>query len=1033
MAQPSFHIYHASAGSGKTFTLVKSYLKQALEFPGKRGFRKLLALTFTNKAVNEMKVRILRSLNHFAQSPIPASSQVLFQQLQEELNLPEERLRERSAQLLKEILHNYAFFDISTIDRFNHRLIRTFSKDLGLPHSFEVLLDENMLVEEAVDRLLDRSGTSEALTDFLIAYTLQHIEDDRSWDIRWALTEQGQLLFKENHQGYLRGLAAWTFEDLRKTEKSLRAELARLNEAITQKGSLVMEYLEQHDLKPDYFPRKTLPNHFTKIRQGDRNYRSLYTNKLSDQLDEGNAFNASMPLPQEEHILFLQTEYNRCRSLIMRYNFLRNALNNLLPLTVLNAINLEIEALMKEKNWLPIGAFNTLISEQIREQPTPFIYERIGEIYRHFFLDEFQDTSVIQWQNLIPLISGSLSSSDSHGASGSLMLVGDAKQAIYRWRGGRAEQFLQLITGRENPFYVAPDLYALDTNYRSAAEIIRFNNSFFKSTSTVLQDDDFRELFHNQVEQRFNKKEGGYVQLRFLSPVSDSVDADYEDAVLNCIHEVRNSGYAYKDICILVRNNKHALVLAAALSTQGIPLVSPESLLLKANRGVQFLIHLLRFLSNPEDRGVRFELLFHLAGDNTAKHDFIAQRMDHIEELLTSQYGFVPETMRFLSLFDICSQAVRQFKLDVLGPSYLQFFLDEVQDQEGLEGTDIRSFLEYWEVAQNKLGIPAPEGWDAIRIMTIHKAKGLEFPIVIYPYANTRVYAESRPKIWVSSDDKTLGDFKYILLDKRTEMQEYSEAISIAYKEEQHRLELDAFNVLYVAMTRAVEGLYVLCNTGRKKREEANSYNELFEDYVKDLGRWEEGKTLYEWGSLNAQHGVTEEMPHQWIPFRYSSKDETYFKTVVTSGLIWEPEIEKAQEYGQWVHQLLSEVYLQDDVDRVIDKAEKRGELDTEALMDVTKLLGELVHHKEIGKYFSEEYEIRNEQSILTPNAVVLRPDRIMIKDGKAHIIDYKTGEERDSYAQQLHTYAAVLEQMGYAIGDKILIYLSDKINVKFI
>ena len=980
-----------------------------------------------------MKVRILRSLSHFSQSPIPENSKVLFQHIKEELQIEEEDLKQRSAQLLKDILHNYAFFDISTIDRFNHRLIRTFSKDLGLPHAFEVVLDTDVLVNEAVDRLLDRSGTSKELTDFLVAYTLHHVEDDLAWDISRTLSERGQLLFKENHQDYLKGLSRWTIGDLRSMEKSIRAEMIRLDAVISKKGTSVMEYLQRHELEPDYFNRKTYPNHFAKIVQGDRDYRSLYDNKLATYFGEGKLFKATMPFPKEDHTLYLHSEYNATRRLVMRFNFLRNALGNLLPLTVLNTINLEIETLMKEKKWLPISAFNTLISEQIREQPTPFIYERIGEIYRHYFLDEFQDTSVVQWQNLIPLIAGSLSSVDDHEIPGSLMLVGDAKQAIYRWRGGKAEQFLKLISQKMNPFHLDPVIFSLDTNYRSAAEIIRFNNSFFNSTCRILQHEAFQALFDSQVEQRLNQKEGGHIQLRFMDPSSERIDDDYAQAVLDTIQEVRNNGYDYEDISILVRNNKDARKLASALSAKGIPLISPESLLLQANQGVQFLVHLLHFLCEPQDRRVRFELLYYLAGEDTPKHDFIDNTMDGLEELLIIHYGFDPEQLRLLSLYDICSLAIRQFNLYKHGSSYLQFFLDEILALEATDTPDIASFLEYWESSREKLGIPAPEEWNAIRIMTIHKAKGLEFPIVIYPYANTRIYAENRPKIWVSSEDDLFNDLDYILLDKKTEMQEYSDSISSAFMEEQYRLELDAFNVLYVAMTRAIEGLYIVSNKGRKKRDEANRYNELFEDFLKDQGIWQEDSSLYEWGSLRVQEKVPAEPTYHPIPFRYSRKDQTYFKTVVTSGLIWNAEVEKAQEYGQWVHELLSQVYYREDVETVIKDVEKRGELDTASLSVVSELIKQLVDHPVIGKYYTPEYEIRNERDILTSNGVVLRPDRIMIKDGRAHIIDYKTGEERNAYNEQLYTYAAVLEEMGFDAGEKILIYLSDEINVKFI
>lgn len=1033
MGQPTFHIYHASAGSGKTFTLVKSYLKHALKQPGKRGFRKLLALTFTNKAVNEMKVRVLRSLSDFSQASVPDTSKVLFQQLRDELQLDEEALRQRSFQLLKDILHNYAFFDISTIDRFNHRLIRTFSKDLGLPHAFEVILDHNLLIEEATDRLLDQAGTAKALTEFLLAYTLQNVEDDRSWDISRILVQQGQLLFKENHQDYLKHLDAWSFKDLRAKEQHIRKQMDKIGSAISQKGTTVLEYLDQNQLEAGYFNRKTLPNHFKKIVEGDRNYRSLYENKLASYFEEGKIFNASMPYPMETHLSFLSTAYTESRQMVMRYNLLRNALANLVPLSVLNAINLEIESIMKEKSWLPISAFNTLISEQIRQQPTPFIYERIGEIYRHFFLDEFQDTSVVQWQNLIPLVAGSLSSMDNTGIAGSVMLVGDAKQAIYRWRGGKAEQFLQLIRMKENPFHVKPELFVLDTNFRSAAEIIQFNNSFFKSTSSVLQHDAFQALFDTQVEQRLNQKKGGYIQFRFMDPKSEDINRDYSQAVLDIIQIVQNKGYAYKDISILVRNNKHAMILAAALSAEGIPLVSPESLLLQANTGVQFLVHLLRFLNDPEDRAVRFEVLYHLAEEEKARHDFIHDNIDQLDTLLTNGYGFDRMQMCYRSLFDICSIAIRQFKLDHHGSSYLQFFLDELLDRETADPSDIHSFLEHWDNVKDKLGIPSPEDWDAIRIMTIHKAKGLEFPIVIYPYANTRIYAESRPKLWVQSEDPLLKDFEFLLLDKKSEMQEYSESICDTFLEEQHRLELDAFNVLYVALTRPVEGLFVLGNYGRQKRDSANSYNELFEDYLKEQGMWQEDKNCYEWGTLNAMHAGPEETRQHEIPFRHTSKDEMHFKTIVTSGLEWDPEVKRAQEYGKWVHQLLSRISYREDVDQVLNSVEALGELDAGALSVVLDRVQTLVDHPQIRDYFNPDYEVRNEQDILTQNGVLLRPDRIMIKEHSAHIIDYKTGEERDSDKEQLYTYAAVLEEMGYDVGDKILIYLSDEINVKFI
>ena len=1034
MAIPSFHIYHASAGSGKTFTLVKLYLKAAFSQPGKRGFRKLLALTFTNKAVNEMKIRILTALGHFTQSPVPEASRDLFQVLLEELQLTEESLRQQSVRLLKDILHNYAFFDISTIDRFNHRLIRTFSKDLGLPNNFEVILDTDLLIEEAVERLLARSGTDSELTDFLIAYTLRNIEEDRSWDVSMELRQQGRLIYRENHQEYLQSLDQWTLEEFRAIQKRIRKEVRSLDVRINDLASQVMEYLDTHKLEDSYFNRKTFPSHFGKILNGDRSYRSLYTNKLASYFEERTLFNTTMPYDPEQYISELKELYERCRAMVMRYNYLRNALSNLVPITVLNTIHGEIETVLKERSWLPIGAFNRLISEQIREQPTPFIYERIGEIYRHFFIDEFQDTSVVQWQNLIPLISGALGSVDEMGIPGSLLLVGDAKQAIYRWRGGEAEQFLQLLSLTKNPFHIPPHIHTLDTNYRSAEEIIRFNNSFFKTTSPILKHEQFYTLFNSQVEQNTTRKTGGYVQLEFLDPAEQDPDANYARVVLDTIRQVLKEGYRYKDMCILLRKNKHAMLLAEALSAHQIPLISPESLLLQAHPKVRFLVNLLYFLHDRNDTSVRFEILNYLARDQKTRHDFISDHINSLEVYLEAEFNFDPEQLLYKSLYDICSLAIKKFKLAEKGGAYLQFFLDEVLEQEAINKTDISSFLDYWETAKGKLGIPSPENLDAIRIMTIHKAKGLEFPIVIYPYANTKIYAEIKPKLWIKAEESIFGDLTHLLLDKKTEMQEYSESISDAYKEEQYRLELDAFNVLYVAMTRAVEALFVFANMGRAKRNSSNvGYNELFEDYLKNTGLWQKDKTMYTWGALKKQTHTLNDRPHDTVSFRYTYKDKAQFQTVVTSGHVWDPKVEMALEHGRWVHQLMSEIKTRADIPVVLQTVRNQGELDPESLAFIGSRIEALVDHPDIAPYFSGEYEVKNEQDILTQNGILLRPDRIMIKEGTAHIIDYKTGEERKSYMQQLHTYAAVLEEMGFRVENKILIYLSEEIKIKFI
>ncbi len=297
----------------------------------------------------------------------------------------------------------------------------------------------------------------------------------------------------------------------------------------------------------------------------------------------------------------------------MRFNFLQNAYRNLVPLTLLNAIQREIKNIQKEKDQLSISEFNTIISNEIKNQPAPFIYERLGEKYRHYFIDEFQDTSKMQWNNLIPLIGNALESEYEEGQTGSLFLVGDAKQAIYRWRGGEAEQFLELATSLSNPFSIEGETRMLPKNFRSCDEIVRFNNAFFQSISSFLEEPKYRLFFEEGNRQETNHKEGGYVHLSFLN---DSDNSQYGHKTMHHITESLKRGFDYKDICILIRKKKHGVLLANYLMREHIPVVSSESLLLSSNAKVKFLVSLAKFTMQPNETELSYEVLQFLSEES---------------------------------------------------------------------------------------------------------------------------------------------------------------------------------------------------------------------------------------------------------------------------------------------------------------------------------------------------------------------------------------------------------------------------------
>ncbi|NNK12266.1 MAG: UvrD-helicase domain-containing protein, partial [Flavobacteriaceae bacterium] len=802
----AYQIYDASAGSGKTFTLVKEYLKLILVRKGHQDFRKILAITFTNKAVNEMKQRILSSLFLFSSGEEDQQND-LFEQLVKELEIDPITLKSRAKQVLKEILHNYAFFDISTIDKFNHRLLKTFARDLKLPQTFEVVLDTDLLLSEGIDRLLGNAKINDQLTDLLIAFAMQKIDDSKSWDISYDLSNIGKMLFSENHLSYLEDLKAKDLKTFLLLQKDLRALLQVYPDKLRAIATKILSLIEEAGLEKGDFSRSLFPNFIEKVQQNPdtldfssgwkQNFgsESLYPKKTAD--DKKEAIDGLMP-KFIEFWTALKTGYGR-------YSFLKNVYQNLVPLTLLNALQREIDMLLEEREQLPISAFNTLIGEQIRDQPTPFIYERLGEKYRHYFIDEFQDTSLKQWYNLVPLISHALQSEDLQGNRGSLFLVGDAKQAIYRWRGGRSELFLNLIHKDDTLFGISPTTSSLKTNFRSFEEIVSFNNGFFTSVVPYLNNELYRELFLKGNKQQHTSQKGGIVSLRFLSEQEEDKTLAYCEEVYKCIADLRVKDIPFGEICVLFRSNKQGVHLAEHLIKNQIPIISSDALLLESDPEVRFLINLLKYSNRTSDLNIQFDLLFHLSPEE-GRHQFISNHLGKLPTFFSVNYQFSLANFNQRSVYDALEYAIERFHLVGNSHAYISSLLDEVLEVELQRDSGFSSFLSVWEKNKSKWSIPAPENMDAVQLMTIHKAKGLEFPFVIFPFANSNIYEDRGTNLWVPALDEALTGFDHILVRKKKDMTLYNQESEILYEEERHKMELDAFNILYVALTRGVQG-----------------------------------------------------------------------------------------------------------------------------------------------------------------------------------------------------------------------------------
>jgi ATP-dependent exoDNAse (exonuclease V) beta subunit len=1038
---PSFTIYNASAGSGKTFTLVKDYLKILFQSNSPDQFKRILAITFTNKAVGEMKERIIETLKAFSSEKILLDPNSMFQVICEELDISGQTLHDKSKKLLETIIHNYAAFDISTIDGFTHRLIRTFAYDLKLPLNFEVELDQDSLLFEAVDRLIAKAGTDTYLTKTIVDFAIEKADDDKSYDVSFDFNKIAKLLTSEDHVPYIATLKNKSNEDFKALKINLRTQIETIENAITELGTAVLNLIESNHLEFSDFSRSTLPNHFKKA--SELNLGGLYDNQLEANISERNGIYTKTLDSDKKNTIDamlpqIETAYLENKQAVFHFKFLKAFYRNLTPLSVLNAINNELIALKEDQNKMLISEFNTIISNEIKNQPTPFIYERLGEKFNHYFIDEFQDTSVLQWENLVPLLDNSLS-----GEKGSSMLVGDAKQAIYRWRGGKAEQFIDLFNKKSVPFQTEQTVENLPVNYRSFKEVVNFNNNFFKFLATqVFSKEDYQNLYEN-VHQDASKKEEGYVNLTFLDiDKEDNRDELYPQKVLEIIENCLENGFKLEAICVLVRKKKEGVAIANSLSQNNIPIMSSETLLLNNSPEVVFTNHVLALLVQPKNNQIKVAALNYLASklniDN--KHQFFAEHINlSLDDLFKKFEAFniyiQSSKLLQLPLYELAETIVRAFNLAETSNAYIQFYLDVILDFTLKKGSDITGFLDYFEKKKESLSIVSPKGQNAVQIMTIHKSKGLEFPVVIFPYADLDIYSELEPKEWFPVDKDIFNGFSHTLLNYNKDFENYGDIGLDIYNNHQASLELDNINLLYVALTRPVEQLYIVSQKENPVKGEIsnNKYSGLFINYLVKLNTWSDSQLTYTFGvpEKASQSIISNTNSIQQETFLSSAKENHNIKVVTSSGHLWDSSQLEAIEKGNLIHNIMACIKTKADVEGVLLDFIKASTINKDQATTLKPLILDIINHPKLSNYFDTKYTIYNEQDIITKDGVILRPDRIVINHKKeAVIIDYKTGSEDSKHKNQLLSYQYVLEEMNFKVLKKILVYVNKNVLV---
>jgi ATP-dependent exoDNAse (exonuclease V) beta subunit len=1050
LGRPSFSIYDASAGSGKTYALVKEYLKIILVAHKNDAYRNILAITFTNKAVHEMKSRIVGSLSEFAKDEPSQKANDLMQDLAIDTELSIIQIKTKSQQIIKHIIHNYAAFDISTIDKFTHKVIRAFAHDLNLPMTFEVTLDTENLLIEAVDAIIAQAGEDEILTKLLIDFTMEKTDDDKSWDISREILDTGRLVLNENHRNEITNFHDKSIADFVEIKKKLAETCKVLDKDNAALAEGLLTLIENNGIDLKSFSRGTFPNHLVSIRDGKFNPKNKTFHEFDDiAINKTAKDRALIENLIPELIQVLAAIYKNFE----KRDFYKAFLKNITPLSLLNTVSNELAKIQEEQNLLSITEFNAIIHREIQNQPAPFIYERLGERYRHFFIDEFQDTSEMQWQNLIPLIDNALSGQDDFGEKGTLMIVGDPKQSIYRWRGGKAEQFIEL--SKDNNPFNNPDkkLEHLDKNYRSYSQVIDFNNEFFKLVSGEFEHPDYKDLYENHSHQKTNSKTGGYVNISFI-PKVEVVEVDEESlgktelyvlATLNTIEKVLHEGFEYKDIVILTRKRSQGIAIANYLTEQNVPLLSSETLMIQNATEVRLIIHLLKYLKNNADLEAKAYFLHYIAEniqDKMPVHDFIAKGMEQKQEvdfenwLISFDLSLSFQNIRKKSLYEAVEIIISKFlspNLAEVGGAYVQYFLDIVLERDVRNQAGISDFLNFWDKNAEKFSIPSPEGNNAVRIMTIHKSKGLEFPVVIMPFAEEDYSRKPKDKLWLDAKEMDFGLPK-VLIDNSSAVEGFGVEAKSVYDEKKQEELLDNINVLYVALTRAEEQLYVISNMNLTSKGEVktNDMSTFFINYLMNYGGFDESKLEYEFGSpgklsSNAKHVDTSKK----IEVVAETLDPKSIKIAQREALMWGTHQQESIEYGNVIHEILSFVKTKEDVVLAVDKAIENGLINFGQKELVSQTIRDIVNHKELELFFADGNTVLNEQTIIRKDSTTIKPDRMVVTtDDEVYLLDYKTGIHNAKYQKQLENYQHAIELMGYKVIKKSLIYIGKQIDV---
>ncbi len=1046
-------VYKASAGSGKTFTLATEYIKLVVENP--QSYRNILAVTFTNKATEEMKMRILSQL-YGIWKQLPDSEKYL-QVICEKTGLDKAFVSERAGMALSNLLHNYNYFRVETIDTFFQSVLRNLARELDLTANLRIGLNDYQVEELAVDQLIEDLKTTDVLLQWLLKYIMETISDDKSWNVIEKIKSFGKNIFKDEYKnvssllqqkleepGFFEHYTT-CLKEIRKAAEERMKDLARqFFDTIKSEGFTIDDFL---------YGKSGVCSLFLKLQDGIFD-ESIVGKRVTDSLGYPEKWcKKTHPRKEQIYILadttlgsILRTAMEERPRQWRLYQSADITLRHLSQLRLLDSIEKKVRELNEGANRFLLSDTQQLLHALIDGNDTPFIFEKIGTQLQHIMIDEFQDTSTVQWQNFKVLLSEAMSQEGSEN-----LIVGDVKQSIYRWRSGDWRLLNDIQTQFPSP-EAQLDIHTLGTNYRSQRNIVEFNNIFFRMAAQLeymaLQDNPEATALqraYDDVEQTVpdELENNGLINIQLL-PADDYQEKTLA-GIVDIVCKLREKGVKPSDMAILVRTNIQ-IPLIADHFTKHLPdirIVSDEAFRLNASVAVNLLVEALHLITHPQDTLAKANIVklyqCYVLETKVADNELLLSNRP-LDEFLPEAYIQHFEELKNLSLYELTERLYTIFELHRLeGQSaYLCAFFDQLLNFTSDNATGIDAFVSEWEEDLCSKTIQSDE-INGIRLLSIHKSKGLEFAHVIIPFCDWQLEKTQGNILWCRPDAPPFDDLPIVPVDSASK-----QLIGTIYEEDYQREHLqntvDNLNLLYVAFTRASQSLFVI-----GKRNAPKSRSILIEQVLPLIVQEKAEATLsgidnendaigFTYGTLIPQNKVHKDSPNPFLQkitpvgidiltfdnplsFRQSNRSKDFIALQDE-----ENDEQQQRQYikmGSILHQIFSTIHTAADIDSALKRLQLEGVLyDEQVTADkVAAMLRKRLQNSRVADWFSDRWTLFNECTILTVedgNIVERRPDRVMTNGKEWVVVDFKFGSPKDEYHDQVREYMALLADMGH-------------------